>query len=409
MNGFKDSSLSHLKPVPITAFTTINGCGLGNNALYQAMLNSRSSLGELTVLDVPFATPVGEIKDELPAIRPKLAAYDSRNAKVALAAMNFSEDGLRAAIESAKSSYGSDRIGIVIGTSTSGLSETEIAYQVLLEQGKMPDDFHFLTRHAYQATPRSLQKELQLNGPCFAVSTACSSGAKAIATGQRLINYDVCDAVLVGGVDTLCRLTLRGFNSLELVSSDHCRPMDKNRSGINIGEGAGLLLLEKPATQYHHLPHVLSVGESSDAYHMSSPHPEGKGAIAAMNNALNLAGLKSDDVDYINLHATATPINDQVEAKAVYEVFKNSVPCSGSKGITGHTLGAAGAIEAIVALLALQHQMIPGTCGLQELDSGFQCQVIKDSLPNQPLQTVMSNSFGFGGNNASMIFSKGYE
>ncbi len=398
-----------MKPVPITAYATISGCGLGNESLYQGLLHNQTTLGELSVLDIPFTTPVGEIKTDLPEIRPELIAYDSRNARVALAALNFSEDGLRVAIEAAKSSFGKDRIGVVIGTSTSGLFETEIAYQVLLEQGKMPDDFHFLTRHAYQATPRSLQKELQLQGPCFAVSTACSSGAKAIAAGQRLINYNVCDAVLVGGVDTLCRLTLRGFNSLELVSSDFCRPMDKNRSGINIGEGAGLLLLQKPATQYRHLPHVLSVGESSDAYHMSSPHPEGKGAVAAMSNALNLAGLKSDDVDYINLHATATPINDQVEAKAVYEVFNDSVPCSGSKGITGHTLGAAGAIEAIVALLALQHQMIPGTCGLQEIDNDFRCHIIKDSLPDQPLQTVMSNSFGFGGNNASMIFSNGYE
>lgn len=395
--------------MPVTAFTSISGCGLGNDVLSQALLNSQSGLGELTVLDVPFATPVGEIKAALPAIRPELIAYDSRNARVALAALNFSGDGVRAAIEAARLSYGSDRIGVIIGTSTSGLSETEIAYEVLLAEGKMPDDFHFLTRHAYQSTPRFLQKELQLQGPCFAVSTACSSGAKAIAAGQRMINYDVCDAVLVGGVDTLCRLTLRGFNSLELVSSDYCRPMDKNRNGINIGEGAGLMLLQKPATKYHHLPHVLSVGESSDAYHMSSPHPEGKGAIAAMSNALNLAGLKSDDVDYINLHATATPINDQVEAKAVYEVFKDLVPCSGSKGITGHTLGAAGAIEAIVALLALKHQMIPGTCGLQEIDNNFHCHIVKDSLPNQSLQTVMSNSFGFGGNNASMIFSNGYE
>jgi 3-oxoacyl-[acyl-carrier-protein] synthase-1 len=409
MNGFKDSSLSHLKPVPVTAFTTINGCGLGDSALSQAMLSSRSGLGELTVLDIPFATPVGEIKEELPAIRSELVAYDSRNARVALAALNFAEDGVRAAIEVAKSTYGGDRIGVIIGTSTSGLSETELAYQVLLAEGHMPDDFHFLTRHAYQSTPRFLQKELQLNGPCFAVSTACSSGAKAIAAGQRLINYDVCDAVLVGGVDTLCRLTLRGFNSLELVSSDFCHPMDKNRNGINIGEGAGLLLLQKPDAQYRHLPHVLSVGESSDAYHMSSPHPEGKGAVAAMSNALNLAGLKSGDVDYINLHATATPINDQVEAKAVYEVFKDSVPCSGSKGVTGHTLGAAGAIEAIVALLALRDQMIPGTCGLQEIDKDFHCHVVKDSLTNQSLQTVMSNSFGFGGNNSSMIFSKDYE
>ena len=392
-------------PVPITAYTTVCGSGTGSNAFYRALLSKKTALGPLTLLEVPFSTPVAEVSDVLPVIRPELEEYNSRNSRVALAALNCAEDQFRATIDNAKSRYGSSRIGVVIGTSTSGLYETEMAYQRLLQEGAMPDDFHFLTRHAYQATPRFLQLELGLNGPCFAISTACSSAAKAIAAGQRLIANDVCDAVLVGGVDTLCRLTIRGFHSLELVSDQNCRPMDQQRQGINIGEGAGLLFLEKPARHTTDCLHLLSVGESSDAHHMSSPHPEGLGAVLAMNSALQLAGLKPSAIDYLNLHATATRINDRIEAKAIYEVFGDSVPCSGTKGITGHTLGAAGAIEAIVALLALKHQFIPGTCGLNLVDEDCRCRVVKDSLSNQPLKTVMSNSFGFGGNNASMLFS----
>ncbi len=398
-----------VRPVPVTAYSVISCCGLGSHALYQALLSKKTGLSDLTLLDVPFDTLVGEISADLPEIQQSLSEYDSRNARVALAALNYQEDGLLAAIESARERYGSDRIGVVIGTSTSGLYETESAYQVFLEQGQMPDDFHFLFRHAYQATPRFLQKQLQLQGPCFAISTACSSGAKAIAAGQRLINHDVCDAVLVGGADTLCRLTLCGFASLELVSPEFCRPMDQNRNGINIGEAAALLLLEKSASQFDNSPHVLSVGESSDAYHMSSPDPDGKGAIAAMNNALQLADIQPSDIDYLNLHATATQINDSVEAKAVYEVFNDAVLCSGSKGITGHTLGAAGAVEAIVCLLALEHQMVPGTYGLEQLDQDFHCQVVKEPRTAKTLHAVMSNSFGFGGNNASVILAKNYE
>lgn len=398
-----------VQPVPVTAYSVISNCGLGNHALYQALNSNKTGLAELSLLDVPFETQVGEISVDLPEIQQSLSEYDSRNSRVALAALNYQKDGLLVAIESAKARYGSERIGVIIGTSTSGLYETEIAYQMLLEKGQMPDDFHFLTRHAYQATPRLLQKQLQLQGPCFAISTACSSGAKAIAAGQRLINHDVCDAVLVGGADTLCRLTLSGFNSLELVSPEFCQPMDQNRNGINIGEAAALLLLEKSSGQFDHLPHVLSVGESSDAYHMSSPDPDGKGAVTAMNNALQLADLQPADIDYLNLHATATQINDSVEAKAVHEVFKEAVLCSGSKGITGHTLGAAGAVEAIVCLLALKYQIVPGTCGLEQIDQEFRCQVVKDSIVSKKLQIVMSNSFGFGGNNASLIMSKNHE
>ncbi|MCK5356340.1 MAG: beta-ketoacyl-ACP synthase [Methyloprofundus sp.] len=394
-----------INPVAITAYSALSAAGMGNNALYQSLADNQSQLAPLSLFNIPFSAYVGEIKQPLLDIRESLAEYNCRNARVALTALNDAESGMRDALETAKQKYGTHRIGVIIGTSTSGLYETEAAYGVLLETGKMPDDFHFVTEHAYQATARFVQLELGLTGVCYAISTACSSGAKAIAAGQRLINTGICDAVIVGGVDTLCRLTLRGFRSLDLVSSKPCTPMDKNRQGISIGEAAGLLVLEKCHIDNASAMKVLSVGESSDAQHMSTPHPEGKGAALAMNNALQLAGLRTEEIDYLNLHATGTKINDSVESRAVFSVFADTVPCSGTKGITGHTLGAAGAVETIIALVALQQQFIPGTQGLRELDEDCQCQVIQEPLQTQGMQIAMSNSFGFGGNNASVIVS----
>lgn len=394
-----------IKPVAIKAFSSVSACGLGNKALYQSLESHQSQLAPLALFNIPFPAYVGEIKQPLLAISAQLADYNCRNARVALTALNDRDGGVREALEEAKEKYGVHRIGVIIGTSTSGLYETESAYGVLLKVGKMPDDFHFVTEHAYQATARFVQLELGLTGICYAISTACSSGAKAIAAGQRLINSGLCDAVIVGGVDTLCRLTLRGFRSLELVSSQPCTPMDKQRQGISIGEAAGLLMLEKNHPDNDSAPQVLAVGESSDAHHMSTPHPEGRGAALAMNNALALAGLNADQIDYLNLHATATKINDSVESRAVCNVFADSVPCSGTKGITGHTLGAAGALETIIALTALQQQFIPGTQGLQKVDDDCQCQIIKTPRQTQNMKIAMSNSFGFGGNNASVIVS----
>lgn len=400
-------SFPALAPVAISAYSAINACGPDNAALTKALLSNTTHLAPLTLFELAFTTYVGEIKTPLPAIPATLDHYRCRNAQVALAALNNPEDGVRQAVEQAKARYGRHRIGVIIGTSTSGLYETESAYGVFLETHHMPEDFHFVTKHAYQATARFLQQELALSGPCYAISTACSSSAKAIAVGQRLIAAGICDAVLVGGADTLCRLTLRGFKSLDLIAEQPCRPMDKERSGINIGEAAALLVLEKNAGNTQHLPKVLAVGESSDAYHMSSPHPEGFGAALAMNNALSLAGIHASEVNYLNLHATATRINDQIESHAVYTVLGNRVPCSGTKGITGHTLGAAGALETIIALLALKQQFIPGTTGLDQLEEECFCQVTTHPLPHQRLTIAMSNSFGFGGNNASVIVASG--
>lgn len=390
-------------PVAITAYSSLSACGLGNEAFNQALMQQQSPLAKLELFSIPFNAYVGEIKQELQEIKSALADYDSRNSRVALTALNDEEGGVRTALEIAKEKYGAHRVAVIIGTSTSGLYETEDAYAELLETDTMPDGFDFVKQHAYQATARFIQQELGLTGICFAISTACSSGAKAIAAGQRLLANDLCDAVLVGGVDTLCRLTLRGFRSLELVSAVPCTPMDKNRKGISIGEAAGLLVLEKCHADNNAAMKVLSVGESSDAHHMSTPHPEGRGAALAMQNALDLAGLQASDIDYLNLHATATKINDAVESKAVYSLFADSVPCSGTKGITGHTLGAAGALETIIALQSLQQQFIPGTYGLQDVDDDCLCQVIKSPITRQNMKIAMSNSFGFGGNNVSVI------
>lgn len=374
-------------------------------SLYQALLNNQSGLGSLSLFSLPFTTEVGEVSNDLPAIDPKLSIYKCRNARVALAALNQPQDGLRKAIEVAKTEYGPERIGVVIGTSTSGLYETEKDYRFLLSEGKMPEEFNFLTRHAYQATAQFIQQELQLKGPCYAISTACSSSGKALGAARRLINTGICDAVISGGVDTLCQLTLRGFFSLDLISEQRCAPMDAARNGISIGEGAGLLLLEKMRPQFEGAPCLIGAGESSDAHHMSAPHPDGEGAIAAMSSALEQAELGPTDIDYINLHATATPLNDLIEARAVCKLFGGETPCSGTKGLTGHTLGAAGAIEAIVSLIALEHGFIPGNCGLNRLDPQCQCKVPAHPVPNTKLKAVMSNAFGFGGNNVSLIFS----
>lgn len=398
-------NFNFVEPVAITAYSTIASCGYGKNALFQTLLHNKTTLAPISLFELPFLTQVGEICQRLPSISQSLAVYDCRNAQVALAVLNHPEDAVRIALERAKAVYGVQRIGVVIGTSTSGLYETESAYREFQTLHKMPDDFHFVTQHAYQATARFIQLELGVCGPCFAISTACSSSAKAIAAGQRLIASGVCDAVLVGGVDTLCRLTLRGFKSLDLISEKYCQPMDKDRCGINIGEAGALLVLEKSSQATANQPHVLAVGESSDAHHMSSPHPEGTGAVLAMRKALEQANLTADQVDYLNLHATATRINDQTEAHAVHQVFEN-LPCSATKGLMGHTLGAAGALEAIICLLALEQQFIPGTANLQRLDEAFPCDIVTEPLMQQNLTIAMSNSFGFGGNNASVILSK---
>ena len=390
-----------LPPVAVKAYQCVSAAGDDIAALHASLLANRSCLGPLSLFELPFPTVVGEVRSPLPAIRPQWQAYDCRNARLALMALE--QGGFRAAVERALARHGSSRIGVVLGTSTSGIYETENAYADLARDGVMPGNFRFLQTHTAQATAEFLQRELALHGPCYSISTACSSSAKALAAAQRLIAADFCDAVLVAGVDSLCRLTLRGFYSLQLVSPEACRPMDAERNGINIGEGAALLLLERTAADNADCPRLLAVGESSDAYHMSAPHPQGTGAAAAMAEALRLAGRELEAVDHINLHATSSLLNDQSEANAVAGLFRRPPPTSGVKGLIGHTLGAAGAVETVVSLLALEHGFVPATCGLRQIDPQCAIPVAAQPMLDARPRLVLSNAFGFGGNNASVL------
>jgi 3-oxoacyl-[acyl-carrier-protein] synthase-1 len=391
----------HTLPVAITAYQCVSAAGDDVDALYSSLIANKSCLKPLRLFDIPFKTVVGEITSPLPTIRQSLKAYDCRNARLALKALNQGE--FRANVKRTIANYGAFRVGLVLGTSTSGIYDSENAYTHFLNKGIMPSDFHFLKMQTAQATAEFLQLELELQGPCYGISTACSSSAKALGAAQRLIMADFCDAVLVAGVDSLCRLTLRGFHSLQLISSEACRPMDSNRRGINIGEGAALMLVERLSADNTTRPRLLAVGESSDAHHMSAPHPEGAGAVLAMAQALRLAGRDVSDIDYINLHATASTLNDLSEAKAIANLFPNPPPCSGVKGVFGHTLGAAGAVETVVSLLALEKGFLPGTCGLELADPQCPCPVITSPLLDCAPKLVLSNAFGFGGNNASVL------
>lgn len=390
-----------INPVAVTAYQCTSAGGDDVEALYASLLANRPCLKPLTLFDIPFDTVVGEVTSALPEIGPSLKIYDCRNARLALKAL--AQGGFRADVDRAIVRHGAGRVGLVLGTSTSGIYDSENAYLCLQQDGVMPANFYFTKVQTAQATAEFLRLELGLQGPCYAISTACSSSAKALAAAQRLIVTDCCDAVLVAGVDSLCRLTLRGFNSLQLISTDACRPMDAGRQGINIGEGAAVLLLEKPSAANADRPKLLAVGESSDAHHMSAPHPDGVGAATAMAQALHLAGRTVDQVDYINLHATASTLNDLSEAKAVAGLFPKPPPCSGVKGLLGHTLGAAGAVEAVVSLLALERRFLPGTCGLRHPDP--QCLLPVIDAPNREIspKLILSNAFGFGGNNASVL------
>ncbi|GAB4358165.1 MAG: hypothetical protein Kow0060_12020 [Methylohalobius crimeensis] len=395
-----------IDPVAVTAWQCLSAAGSGPAALRAVIRGNRPCLTPIRLFPLPFETVVGEYVDSLPMIRSEMAAYACRNARLALAALNH--EGFRDRVAAALDRYGAGRVGLILGTSTSGIYDSEEAYAHFVAHGTMPADFNFLRRHAIQATAEFLGLELGLQGPVYAVSTACSSSAKAMGAGQRLLQTGICDAVLVAGVDTLCRLTLRGFHSLDLIAAGLCRPMDADREGINIGEAAALLLLERSGADNQSCPHLLAVGESSDAHHMSAPDPEGQGAEAAMRAALALAGLEPESVGYVNLHATATALNDLSEARAVARLFGRGVPCSGVKGLLGHTLGASGALESIVTFAALRDGQLPGTTGLRRSDPECPIHLLEGPASTNAV-VALCNAFGFGGSNASVLLARSGE
>lgn len=372
-----------------------------------AMRERRSGLVPCKFDTVDLATFVGEVHGvDAVQMRADMAEFDCRNNR--LAQLGLEQDDFSARVNTAIAKYGRKRIGVFMGTSTSGILQTELAFrQRDPETGALPPDFIYSKTQNTFSVADFTRQYFGLQGPAAAVSSACSSSAKVFGSARRMMEAGLIDAAIVGGVDSLCLTTLYGFNSLGLLSATSCRPFDRNRDGISIGEAAMFGLLERAdaSNLQDDAVLLLGIGESSDAYHMSSPHPEGLGARMAMTQALQTAGLEPAQIDYINLHGTATPSNDAAEAKAVKTVFGTEIPCSSSKGATGHTLGAAGGIEAVFCALALQHGLMPAGLNTTEVDPELGLNYLLENR-DYPLQRVISNSFGFGGTNCSLIFGR---
>lgn len=380
-------------------------CSVGDSAaaVKQSLLEQRTDMTLSNDYGVAQPLPLGLYKGDLPVIPLADHKWQSRNNQFALAALGQIQSNVDTAIKR----YGADRVGVIIGTSTSGIAESEADIRHWVQQGVAPDDYDYGVQEM-GATADFIASVLALNGPVYGISTACSSGAKALASARRLIQSGICDAVIAGGVDTLCQLTVQGFSSLEAVSDSACNPFSKNRNGINIGEGAALFLVTAEKTGVE----LLGVGESSDAHHISAPEPSGSGAKACMSAALQDGNISAEQVDYVNLHGTATPLNDQMESLAMAEVFGSQTWCSSTKPFTGHTLGAAGAVEAAICWLTLNHGATDGWLPIQLWDGEQdpELPILKlveaDARLEKPLNYALSNSFAFGGNNISLLLGR---
>ena len=386
----------------ITACTVTSALGVGCAVHREALAAGRGGLRPNDFTGAPLPCWIGRVAglEDMP-LPPPLARFDSRTHRLAWRALHA--DGFSAAVAAARERHGPARIACVLGTSTSSIGATEEAY-ARLEHGRMPADLRRSEIHHPHALAAFVSAALQLDGPALTISTACSSSAKVFAAGARLLRQGLADAVLVGGADSLCGSTLFGFNALELIAPEPCRPFDRGRRGLSIGEGAGFALLER-ADASAPAPRLLGCGESSDAHHLSAPHPEGLGARQAITAALTAAGLTARDVDYLNLHGTASPQNDAVEAALVGALFPQSLRASSSKGATGHALGAAGIVEAVITLLALEHGLVPGTHGCRDPEPAIAAQLAL-APERRALRIALSASFGFGGSNACLAFAR---
>ena len=395
-----------MDPLALTSFTATSCIGRGVGATLATLRGQRTGLAPCAFETVTLDTCVGEVAgvDDAP-LPATLREFECRNNRLAL--LGLGEDGFAGAVTRAASRHGRERVGVFLGTSTSGILETELAYRRRDPvSGALPAHFRYRGAHNSFSLAAFAQQALQLSGPAVVISCACSSSAKVFASARRAIEAGLIDAAVVGGVDSLCLTTLYGFHSLQLVSRTPCRPFDVARDGISIGEAAAFALLERPGASLDaNAVLLLGVGESSDAYHMSAPHPQGRGARAAMLQALQAAALAPGDIEYINFHGTGTPSNDEAEARAVTDVLGTQVPGSSTKGATGHTLGAAGALEAVICALALQHGVMPAGVNTTEVDPALPVHYLRDNRA-ACLSRVMSNSFGFGGSNCSLIFGR---
>ena len=388
---------------PITAYSACNGLGQTTAEVLDGLFASRRGLS-LADPSLGVTTWVGAVPGELPPLDPKLRGWESRQARIA----QLVTVPLLPAVERAKQRWGAGRVGLIVGTSTAGIAETERAWVEHRDTGSLPEGFSLERQHALYATIEIVRSLTGVRGPGYVVSTACSSSGKVFASAKRLLDAGILDAVVVGGIDSLCQLTVRGFASLEVLSPEPCRPFSSERRGINIGEGGALLLLERPGPGVEGLGvALLAVGESSDAHHMTAPHPEGLGARMAMERALAGAGVDAAEVDQINVHGTGTSMNDATESRAIRDLFgggavPDAVAVVATKGYTGHMLGAAGATEAVFVAATIERGELPASVGADPVDAslGLELALVRRTRASR---RVLSNSLAFGGSNVSVL------
>ncbi len=441
--------------------------GVGLDAMRAALHGRRGGLAPCDLAGMPPGIWTGRVS-AAEALEPPapLAAFACRNTRLAELALR--QDGFVAAVEAAVARHGAGRVAVVLGTSTSGIEETERAWARRAEGARIQGaegariqgaegariqgaegartqgaegariqgaegariqgaegariqgaegapgwrdagggltGYDYARTHDLHALPRYVRARLGLAGPCVSISTACTSGARAFLDAGTLIAAGLADAAVVGGADTLCRLTLHGFGSLELLAKGPTRPCAEDRDGISIGEAAAFALLERAGPDDAGALGLLGAGASSDGHHMSSPHPDGHGAVAAMRAALDAAGLAPGAIDYVNMHGTGTRANDAMEDRAIARIFGDTVPCSSTKGWTGHTLGASGALEAAVAAICVQDGLVPGCLGVERPDPGFAARIVVENHAAR-VDRVLSNSFGFGGSNCALVIGR---
>ncbi|WP_291776880.1 beta-ketoacyl-[acyl-carrier-protein] synthase family protein [Luteibacter sp.] len=391
-----------MSPLAVRAYTATSALGHGLAAHAEALALSRGGLRPNDISSAPLDCWIGRVDGvEQVALPGPLAEWDCRNNRLAWLALR--QDGFMDAVRDARARYGASRVAVLLGTSTASIGATEEGYR-RLDHGRMPADLHRPVLHTPHSLAGFVATVFDLEGPCLTVATACSSSAKVFANAERMIRLGLVDAAIVGGTDTLCDSVLFGFNSLELVSPSPCRPFDAERDGISIGEAAGFALIERPQED-DDAPLFIGYGEASDAHHMSTPHPEGLGAELALRDTLDRAGIEAIDVDYINLHGTASQKNDEVEAALVTRFFPDTTRASSTKGFTGHTLGAAGILEAVMTLLAMRDGVVPANLGGTTPDPHCGAQMAWHA-ERADIRIALSNSFGFGGNNACLAFSR---
>lgn len=392
------SQLTPLQAQPCRLSPPALVCPLGDDlaTIADALFNGHRGLVYDDTFTLGRGLPLGRVTCSLPDADSLPMAHRSRNNQLLAAALKQLEPTL----DAFRQRHPEARIGVVLGTSTSGIGETEIALAKRQQQGDWPNDFRY-QRHEIGSSACFVAEWLGLDGPAYTLSTACTSSARALASARRLLASGSCDAVIAGGADSLCALTVNGFASLEALSDSPCQPFSANRDGINLGEGAALFLVTGETGGIQ----LSGYGETSDAYHISAPHPDGTGAIAAMQAALTMARLAAADIDYLNLHGTATRQNDSMEALAVNHVFGDTLPCSSTKALTGHTLGACGALEAAFCWLTLDAGQLPPHVHDGQLDPELPPLTYAAAV-KRDCRRALSNAFAFGGNNIALLLER---